>query len=107
VKLTAPEPGYRLRVGEWRVRSMFTAIRLRLRDANAVPTFFIDPSCTHLISAMKSYKPSHDGEAPAKRQDDHPIDALRYLLTAGPPATSTGAVISLSIDEYRRASRWS
>jgi len=78
-----------------------SAIRLRLRDANGLATLFIDPRCTHLLSALRSYKYSAEGEQPAKRQDDHPIDALRYLLQAGPPPTFTGYTIPIDYATYR------
>ena len=82
-----------------------TAIRLRLRDANGRATLFVDPRCTNTIRAIKDYKQSKEGEQPAKRQDDHPIDALRYLLEPGPPALTTGLTLQLTIADYRAAAQ--
>jgi len=46
----------------------------------------IDPSCTWLIRAFQTYRweETPDGtrsERPAKDGADHPLDALRYLVT--------------------------
>jgi len=87
-----------------------SAIRLRLRDASGSATLFIDPKCTNLIRALKAYRAvgagpcACPGEQPAKHQDDHPVDALCYLLEAGPPPLFTGTTVALSIEDYRRAS---
>ena len=59
---------------------------LKARPAAAGPGLVIDPSCRWLVRAMQEYhwEESADGrrgERPAKDGADHPIDALRYLLT--------------------------
>ena len=60
-------------------------VRRLLKD-RARPGLVVDPSCRWLIRALQEYhwEESGDGERrerPAKDGADHPIDALRYLVT--------------------------
>jgi len=55
-------------------------------DTGGRPGLVIDPSCRWLARAMGEYhwdeaSEGHRNERPAKDGADHPIDALRYLLT--------------------------
>jgi len=110
------DPSEPASIEHWRLRQLpiypaashtildgITAVRLRLRDANGRATIFIDPACTNLIRSIKEYKQSKEGEQPAKHQDDHAIDALRYVLQAGPPALTTGVTVQLTMADYRAA----
>jgi len=59
---------------------------LKARPAGAGPGLVIDPSCRWLIRALQEYHweetpDGRRGERPAKDGADHPIDALRYLVT--------------------------
>jgi hypothetical protein len=59
---------------------------LKARPAGAGPGVVIDPSCRWLIRALQEYHweetpDGRRGERPAKDGADHPIDALRYLVT--------------------------
>jgi len=59
---------------------------LKARPAEAGPGVVIDPSCRWLIRALQEYHwqetpDGRRGERPAKDGADHPIDALRYLVT--------------------------
>jgi hypothetical protein len=59
---------------------------LKARPAEAGPGLVIDPSCRWLIRALQEYHwdetaDGRRGERPAKDGADHPIDALRYLVT--------------------------
>jgi hypothetical protein len=59
---------------------------LKVRPAGAGPGLVVDPSCRWLIRAMQEYHWDETadgcrGERPAKDGADHPIDALRYLVT--------------------------
>jgi len=61
-------------------------VRRLLKERPGRPGLVIDPSCRWLIRAFREYHwdESPDGlrrERPAKDGADHPIDALRYLLT--------------------------
>jgi hypothetical protein len=59
---------------------------LKARPAGAGPGLVIDPSCRWLIRALQEYHwqetpDGRRGERPAKDGADHPMDALRYLVT--------------------------
>jgi hypothetical protein len=58
---------------------------LKGRGAAAGPGLVVDPSCRWLIRSMQEYhwdqRQGQVSERPAKDGADHPIDALRYLVT--------------------------
>jgi len=59
---------------------------LKPRAASDGPGLVVDPSCRWLVRALEEYhwSASREGtmaERPAKDGADHPIDALRYLVT--------------------------
>ena len=59
---------------------------LKERAAGEGPGLVVDPSCRWLVRALQEYhwNEAREGalaERPAKDGADHPIDALRYLLT--------------------------
>jgi hypothetical protein len=63
-------------------------LRRLLKDRGSVagPGLVVDPSCRWLVRAMQEYHweeadDGRRGERPAKDGADHPIDALRYLVT--------------------------
>lgn len=69
-----------------RIEPGLAAIRARLRPANPAdpPTLYIHRRCQTLINAMHAYRypPNNPNTTtPLKDGHDHPIDALRYLLT--------------------------
>ena len=78
------------------------AVRLRLRDNSGKATLFVDPRCADLIREIRSYK-ARTGDTPATGQDNHALDALRYLETAGAPSAGISHVVDLTPDDYRHA----
>jgi len=59
---------------------------LKDRGEAAGPGLLVDPSCRWLVRALQEYHwdegpEGRRSETPAKDGADHPIDALRYLLT--------------------------
>lgn len=78
------------------------AVRLRLRDTSGKATLFVDPRCADLIREIRAYK-ARTGDTPATGQDDHALDALRYLETAGAPYAASGHVVELTPEDYRHA----
>ena len=80
------------------------AVRLRLRDTSGKATLFVDPRCTDLVREIRAYK-ARAGDTPATGQDDHALDALRYLETAGAPYSASGHVVDVTAEDYRRHAR--
>ena len=60
--------------------------RLAVNPISGRPALVVHDCCTNLIREIESYvwAPTRSGEvkdAPAPRQQDHAIDALRYLVS--------------------------
>ncbi|MBE3070620.1 MAG: hypothetical protein IMZ66_10345 [Planctomycetes bacterium] len=83
--------GVRVRTPRAGILEGVELVRRLLKDRAGVgaggrPGLVIDPSCRWLVRAMGEYHwdeatEGHRNERPAKDGADHPIDALRYLLT--------------------------
>ncbi len=78
--------GMRVRSPRSGVHEGIELVRRLLKDRPGGPGLVIDPSCRHLVRAMQAYRwrrrrGGEVSEKPAKDGSDHPIDALRYLVT--------------------------
>jgi hypothetical protein len=63
------------------IRTLSDFLRLQ---GNGCPRIYIHPRCANLIRELESYQWGKDGK-PKRHQDDHAVDALRYLVhTLGP-----------------------
>ena len=79
--------GIRVRTPHAGVLEGVELLRRLLKPRPGGPGLVIHPSCRHLIRALEQYHWAEAGggrlaEVPAKDGADHPLDALRYLVTA-------------------------
>ncbi|MGB2998860.1 MAG: hypothetical protein WBC59_09535 [Phycisphaerae bacterium] len=78
--------GVRVRTPRAGILEGVEAVRRLLKERPGGAGLVVDPSCRWLVRAFQEYhwRESADGalsETPAKDGADHPIDALRYLVT--------------------------
>jgi len=78
--------GIRVRTPHAGILEGVELVRRLMKERPGGPGLVIDPSCTWLVRAMQEYhwEETAEGcrnERPAKDGADHPIDALRYLVT--------------------------
>ena len=97
--------GVNARGGKGRVIDGITRIQNRLQiQGDGLPRYTVDPSCVNHINEFESYvwQPDKPKDTP-KKEDDHSLDAARYLGDAlGEP---TGAFGNQSLEELTRLMR--
>ncbi|MCA9298691.1 MAG: hypothetical protein KDA28_06470, partial [Phycisphaerales bacterium] len=81
--------GLQVRTRPSRIEDGIRHLKSLLDPAAGEPTLRIHPRCTTLITAFRHYHYDTENTAtPAKDGFDHPIDALRYLVTNMLPTTT-------------------